>query len=394
MFLAGTIALIGACQNDKSQKEVRQRETAERIQSARERETLQSTDVRNQTRLEDPTAAGPVFVLRVGTESTKAIDMWSGSHEKLRKQQAFGPMRYQRYVAELAARLISEKLTEMLLYQHTELRLPEQSQKQLDQLVDGEIRRVITTNHGGVQRRFERALQRQGSSLEHFRDQMKRQMIIQGFLDQEIRPRVSEPTREELWSLFEQNRQQWRRPGKKRMSLIELRHRDFLPDGTRRPTDEQVRLARTKARTRARVLREELRLGKDFASLAKEHSSGVRAANGGAWDFVTRDDVRDRYLPVLDKLQELSEGEVSGLVETDDAVFLVRNDETIPPFEPSFTDVQPELKLEHSRSTYNRLVEELVEGLQRKTRVDPPNLDRFHAAMVQVALADDFPPEE
>lgn len=176
------------------------------------------------------------------------------------------------------------------------------------------------------------------------------------------------------------------------MSLIELRFTDFLPDDVRRPDDQQLRLAQSKARTRARVLIEELRLGADFATLAKEHSSGVRAVDGGAWDFVEREEVRERYLPVLDKLEELSEGEVSGLLETSDAIFLVRNDETILPYEPSFVDVQVELKRAHSRNMYNQFVEELVEDLRQQSRIDPPDLNRFHAAMVEVALAKDFPP--
>ncbi|MHC5109104.1 MAG: peptidylprolyl isomerase [Planctomycetota bacterium] len=336
---------------------------------------------------------GPVYELRVGTETVTAADLWKGEYDKFAENRAKGEAAFQRFVLTRSRQLISDKITEMLLYQHTAARMPEQANDQVDKYIDGEIRRIITAQHGGVQRRFEKSLQLRGSTLDDYRASRRRETIIGGFLEQEIRPKVAEPTRLQLLALFEASKDRWRRPERRQMSLIEFRFSQYFPQGTRNPSDDQATRSRAKARTAARVVLEEIKMGASFAEQARKHSHGVRAIDGGSWGWVKREDVRERYLLAIDALQTLQQGQVSALIEVDDAVFLVRCDEIEHAHEPSFTEVQPELKDEHFRRTYNEIVAELVDGLRRQSRIDPPNLDRFYAGMVEVAVGDDFPPK-
>jgi hypothetical protein len=56
-----------------------------------------------------------------------------------------------------------------------------------------------------------------------------------------------------------------------------------------------------------------------------------------------------------------------------------------PGAEPDFESVQPELLERHHRATYNRLITELVTRLRAKARIEPADLERFHAAVVVAA---------
>ncbi len=79
-------------------------------------------------------------------------------------------------------------------------------------------------------------------------------------------------------------------------------------------------------------------------------------------------------------------GEFSDNVETKGGFFLVLCDEIDPGLEAGFQAVQPQLTEYFLRTAYNRKIVELVAELRSKARIDPPNLDRFHAAVVEAAL--------
>ena len=328
----------------------------------------------------------PVSNLRVNGDVVSAEELWRYEREELEKYRKLGQPEYRAYVDRRAVRLITDRITEMLLFQHASLRLPPEADKTIDKYVDGEIRKIITSDHGGVQRRFDRHLAGRGMTLDDLRADIRREIVIAGFLQRELKPKVMEPTRAELLAVFQTNRDEWRRPARRKMSLIDVRLRKRLPEGVTDPTPEQLDAAREDARSIIRTAEVELRNGAEFADLARRHSDGLHAQEGGTWGWVNKESVRERFVPALEALDKLNESDVGPVIEGADAFFLVRCDEVEPAVEPSFEGVQPRLKERHASLTYNRLLEELVRELRGSARMDPPDLERFHAAAVQVAL--------
>ena len=331
--------------------------------------------------------AGPVSELRVNGESISAEELWSGSRQKLAERaEMLDQAAYAEFVSNLAAQLIADRIAEMLLYQQATLRLPDNADERIGTYIDAEIRKIVSAEHGGVQRRYERYLAEQGSSIEDVRTKLRRELTIASYLDREIKPKVADPTRAELVSVFEANHDQWRRPASRSMSLIDVRTERFLPEGTDSPTPDQLAAARQEALSAIKSVELELRNGADFATLAREHSDGLHAREGGSWGEVAQGSVRARFEPAVDALFRLREGEISQVVETSDGFFLVRCDEAREAVEPQFQDVQPELKQRHFQLAYNTLVAELIQDLRNRARIQPANLERFHEAAVQVAM--------
>lgn len=325
--------------------------------------------------------------MKVQSETVEAAELWFGHREELaRKAESLPPEEYRDYVAEWGAQLITDKIAEMLLYQRASLRQTEEVGKKIDAYVDGEIRKIVTEDYGGLQRRYEKYLESQGSSLQEARTQLRRQFVITGYLEMELKPKVAEPTRSELMATFESNREAWRRPARRSMSLIDIRIADLLPDDVDAPTREQLQAVREEARSKIKAAQLEIRNGASFADVARRYSHGVRASEGGAWGWVKPDSIRERFQPAVSVLEKLRAGEISDVVESPDGFFLVRCDELEPGVEPDFQSVQPQLRDFLFRKGYSQLMAQFISDLRAKARIEPARLERFHAAVVAAAF--------
>jgi parvulin-like peptidyl-prolyl isomerase len=336
----------------------------------------------------DAGAAAAGVILTVNQESVTADQILSRAREEIQdKAKSMPPDAFRAWLDRRAAELITDAVAEMLLYQRAKAKLPADSDSRVDGFVDAEVRRVVATRYDGVQLRYEKDLEARGQTLEEVRQSMRRELVIAGFLETEIKPRIGEPTRAELVAAFERVADSLRRPERRRMSLIEVRITPAPSDrgdtgGQNAPDD-----ARARAETRIRNAEAELRAGQRFADVAGRYSDGARAAEGGAWGWISRGSVREKYEPAVECLYRLGEGEVSGVIESGDALFLVRCDAIEPAMEPSFATAQLRLRDELIRQKSNELTGQLVNELRRDASIEPANLDELHAAIMQKALA-------
>ena len=170
------------------------------------------------------------------------------------------------------------------------------------------------------------------------------------------------------------------------MSLIDIRVSERLPKNTDRPTKEQVNAARDAALSKIRATREAFGDGADFADMARRDSDGIHAPEGGAWGWITEGSVRERFVPAVDALFKLGEGDVSGIVEGGDGFFLVKCDAIDEPVTPDFEALQPQLADRYFRAQYNRLIMERVEKLQKQAHLVQADLDRFFVAVIEAGF--------
>ncbi|MFQ5591217.1 MAG: peptidylprolyl isomerase [Phycisphaerae bacterium] len=334
---------------------------------------------------------GPVDALVINGETVKAIDLCRERSAELQQQaRALSPLQYREYVEREASKWIVEKMTETLLYQRASLHYSPEMRATVDKYVDGEIRRIVTESHGGVERRFEKHLASLGRDIEAVRSGLRRRIIIASFLESEIKPKVVEPTRTELLAAFRASSDAYRVAPRRRMSLIDVRVRDRLDSANTDPTAEQLAAAREEARSIIQMAKTEIVSGQEFASVARRYSDGLHSTEGGDWGWVRKGSVRERFEPAVDALFQLDVGQVSEVVEADDGYFLVRCDEVDPGVEPSFQDAQPALRASLSQASYERLLAGLLAELRSKARIEPPDIERFHAGLVAAAMGEEF----
>jgi len=334
---------------------------------------------------DDPDATGPVSRLVINGETTYADQILRNPYDDLlEKSRTLPPDQYSQYRLRVAASAVRDKIAEVLLHQKSSARLSSEEQTAIGKMADDEIRRMVNTRYGGVQRRFEKELETKGQTLDDVWTSISRQIVVGRYLEMNLKPKVPEPTRDELLAMFNANLDEWRRPARSSMSLIDVRVRRCLPEGTTHPTPEQLVAARTIARERIEQARDSLR-ETPFSDVAREFSDGLHADEGGVWGWVTIDGVRERFTPAVEALYTLKAQQVSDIIETDESFFIVRCDENDPGAEPDFQVVQTELRNRSFQEAYNRLIEEKVVDLQDRADIQPANLDRFLLAVLQTA---------
>lgn len=335
----------------------------------------------------DTASDAPVSQMRINGETFPADQMWREiGDEILRQRESLPPDAFREWLNRRAVQWMADKITESLIYQQAVLRLPDGAQKNVDPLVDAQLRKIITEQWNGVQRRYEKQLLDQQRSLDDVREKLRREILVSAYLEGQIKPLVAEPTRDELLAIYNANVDSWKKPERRSMSLIEVRVLDFLPPDVSDPTREQIAAARQAARQRIGEAQRKLKEGVSFAEVARQYSTDSRAAGGGDWGWITPEEVRERYLPAVEALSKLQAGQVSDVVVSGDSLFLVRCDEHDPGLAPSFVDVQNELTRQHYRISYNRKLTELIRDLQSTARIEPSVPARYLRAAVEAAL--------
>jgi hypothetical protein len=379
--VAVLLLILPGCIRSISPYASQAREAAER------RKTQQSPKPEPQVNMPE----GAVAEMTINGEVIPAEDILDPIRPDLRKRaERMPPDAYREHVAKQAAVLIMRKITDTLLYQEADKRMSESEREYLETLVDGEVRKIVTSEFGGSQRRYEKYLEERGQTLGDVYEDIRRQLTIMRHVELNIKPRVPEPTRAQLVSMYEAAADEWRRPPRRRMSLIDVRVRERLPHGAENPSGEETTTARAAAKRRIETAESEIRSGVPFGEVARKYSDGLHAEDGGEWGWVTIEGVREAFAPAVEALQRLETNEVSEIIETKDRFFLVKCDEFDPGADPTFEGLQPELKQRYFRTEYARLESEVVKELQEGATITPENLDDFFAAVLATAP----PPDE
>jgi len=206
-------------------------------------------------------------------------------------------------------------------------------------------------------------------------------MVVLAYLQATVEPRVAEPTRREMLEYYDRYRAELVEQEKRSMRLIDIPigRKDALGQRLDRPISAE------QARRTCQSARDEILGGASFADVAEKYSFGINAETGGDWGEVTRDGMRKRWLPAVDALYTLSEGQTSGVIETDEACFLVQCTKIDRPEEQSFTEMQAQLIERYKNAQFDMMTREIVAEMHDKAHIRPANPGRFLRAVVEAA---------
>lgn len=324
----------------------------------------------------------PVGVLFVNGEALTVEDVLKWIRPDLRELAGkLGPKEYAAKLIERAQAEIRSRAEGMLLQQVAERQLKDQERQRLEQFVDGRIREIVNTEHGGRQTRYEEWLSERGLTPADDRARIRREMLIVAHLQRTIGNKVAEPTRRELEQYYSEYASETAARRQRHMLLIDVPIGDTDATGRSVTAPVPPEFGRTKA---ARALAR-IRAGEPFAAVAREYSEGIQSSSGGDWGWVTRDGVKPRWQPAVDALYRLEEGEVSDIVESEEACFIVCCADIEDVEVQSFADIQPELVERYKNRQFDALARTLVRELYQNARIRPENPARFLRAVVEAA---------
>src|ERR1700736_2556765 len=173
--------------------------------------------------------------------------------------------------------------------------------------VDDQIQHIIKDDFAGDRQAFMRTLNAQGYSMNKFRE-MQRDKVIVGAMRQNNVKGNFTATPQQIQAYYEANKQEFLTPEQLKLRMIVL-NADPLDansgDSTRKMSEE---------------IRQKVKGGADFATMAKTYSMDGTAESGGDWGFVDRKTLNQQWTDVA---FALSPGQPSQVVQIGDSFYVL-----------------------------------------------------------------------
>ena len=275
----------------------------------------------------------PEVIARVNGESVtrKEVEDWVHNLE----QRAGGPV-----PAEQRDRIyrggIDQIVGYKLLVQEAKARKIDVPDDEVNAKLD-EVKKQFPSEDIFMQTLIERKL-----TIDQMKADARRDIAIARLIDAEIASRVAlKPTQVE--EFYKNNQAQFQQPERVRASHILIR----FPEGA-------DAAAKAQAKTKAQKILKEVKAGKDFAALAKQHSEDGSAQNGGDLGFFPQGQMVG---PFNDAAFRLKPGTTSDLVETEFGYHIIRVAEKQPGRTVPLEEVRPR-------------VEQYLQNLNKETETD------------------------
>lgn len=187
--------------------------------------------------------------------------------------------------------------------------------------MDEDIEAIVRKSFNGDHAAFRAALAQSGTTPEAFRAARERLTILSV-----MRARLSGEVKigddEQVRAYYEKHPQRWRSPEKVKLHTLTLLKLD------------------DKTRAQMEGLRKRIASGADFAETARAESQDSHAEHGGAWDWTDATDLSESVRAAIAKLKP---GALSGIIDQDGALILVRVDERRSPAPLPFEKVKDEV---------------------------------------------------
>ena len=185
----------------------------------------------------------------------------------------------------------------------------------------------------GGESQFKQALAQQGMSEKQLETDVRKQLILQKFIQNEFESDIS-ISDEEARDFYKKNPDYFTQKEQVKTQHIIIQVKE-----------DAAEAKVTEARKKIEKVQEQLEKGVDFAELAKQFSEGPSSKNGGSLGFVQR----GQMVPTFEKTAfSLDPGEVSDIIRTQFGFHIVkvtdRKEEETSPYEEVKSDIINHLK--------------------------------------------------
>ena len=203
---------------------------------------------------------------------------------------------------------------------------------------------------------FKQMLTARNTTIDQLKSDARQDMAVQKMIDAEIAPKVAVKP-EQLTDFYTKNPDQFKQPERVRASHILI--------GVPRGADAA---AKAQAKAKAEQVLKDVKAGKDFAALAKEHSQDPGSAvNGGDLGFFQQGQMVG---PFNDAAFSLAPGAISDLVETEFGFHIIKVAEKQASRTVPLDEVRPQLEQYLLERNRQEQTDAFVKGLRSKGKVE------------------------
>ncbi|MEL7498218.1 MAG: peptidylprolyl isomerase [Planctomycetota bacterium] len=276
---------------------------------------------------------GQVLAL-VGGEPIFVADMMFEINQMIEKHMSQAPESIkQRERINLIPRMLPKFVEAKILFQGATSKLPEEVdlEKVIEQASEEFDEKALAhmMESSGVKTvaEFDAQLRGQGSSLRHLRRAWSIEQLTKIFVAQQI-SKIPEVTHRDLLDKYQSDLAKYEFPAKARWEQVMIR---FDKAGSRDMAQKQIA-----------ELSDKLVHGANFAALAQSESHGFRADEGGRHEWTTKGALV--ATTVDEAIFSLPIGKLSGVIESNDGLHLIRVVERNEAGRTPFLEAQVEIK--------------------------------------------------
>jgi peptidyl-prolyl cis-trans isomerase SurA len=198
----------------------------------------------------------------------------------------------------------------------------------------------------GSMEELEKAAEAQGASYEEFKQNLRNQIITQRVIGQEVGSHLA-LNKEEVKKFYEQHRAEMEQPEQVRLSEILIAPKTpakpaaGADDKPVPPSEAETEAALDAAKAKAQDLLEQFHKGAKFDDLAKKHSDGPSAKDGGDLSYFKRGTLSKE---LEDKVFALKTGEVTDVIRTKQGYVILQATEHQMAGIPPLKEVEPRIQ--------------------------------------------------
>jgi parvulin-like peptidyl-prolyl isomerase len=235
--------------------------------------------------------------------------------------------------------------------------LLEEAQKMLDERVKatiaGQVEDVIKKfiAEAGSLVTFQRQLHERGHTVDSRKKELIEERMIQQLLNEKVRMWVS-VSPAEIKAYYQEHRGDFEHPERVKFRQIVIRVSEY------EDTDQ--------AYDAAKNVMEKIRAGHDFAALAKTRSHGPLGEEGGLWDFIERGNL---LKPIEEAVFSLDVGQVSPIIDMDNAFYIVKVEARQPRRIELFGEVQGKIEVAIREEKYRKALQEYIVKLRKSAQI-------------------------
>ena len=318
-----------------------------------------------------PAASGGM-TLRIFSETVTVDEILQFGEEKLKPYAGQVPREdFQARALPMVRETVRGKVTDILLYHEARKQAPENIDDTIDKAVEAEIARFVA-GYDNNYALAEQAIKKMGMDWKSFRDYQKKLLLTQSYVSSTLNEE-KRYSYQDMVDYYESVKdEQFTKTGYVTFSLIDIQPEQLTADQIKDGQTPQAAAERI-----ARRLLDQITAGADFAQLAKQHSHGPFADQGGRLQPVTlnTESLAEPYATLEKQAVRMQPGQAKGPITLDGHVFILQLNELEPggvqPFHHVQKQIEQQLQFRHRRQQYQEMVQKLIE------KTDVVQLERF-----------------
>lgn len=271
------------------------------------------------------------------------------------------PAQYEQARAQLIKRDLDSHIERALLVQTLKSEIDGEQMAgvtaQLDGLFEEEVMKMMERTNSVTSHDLNQKLKAQGTSLEQLRSAFGNQQLAMQYLALQSQEQKI-LSRNELLKYYQDHIDEYTKPARVKWQEIIVY---FKPHGGKAGAAKIVKQAI-----------KDLQAGEDFADVARKHSDGATASQGGVWDWVQKESIADEVLRT--KLFSINEGGITDVIVKKNgfqiAKVIDREDQHATPFHEHYEGIRSKLTKEARTAATKKVLADLKETATIEVLID------------------------